>query len=577
MAIAIDSRVTFLKKLHLFHGLPEETIRSIAEKMTEVSYPEEEKVFSEGSRADSFFIVYSGAVRVERTRRNKKILLAKLVSGDYFGEEAIFSHRRRSADVIAEKGTTLLALDAKTFGTILRKNRALHSNIEVVVSSRKLARKMRFKWLGKDEVVYLIVRKHHLMLIQTMILPSLLLLFFSLFFLVLKALMVAGNAQGQAGNPSSWIQSRLFLWFTIAGMVASVLWGIWRAIDWGNDYYIVTNRRVIWLEKVIGVYDSRQEAPLSTILSVGVDTDQMGRLMDYGDVIVRTYTGKIPLRHIRHPTQAASMVEEYWLRTKTRIQKNEEIAMKNEIRKRLGLKPLPMEKVDDLESGGTESEPAAPPGKRGLLRMWFSRLFKLRFEQSETITYRKHWYVLWQQVLLPTLFILALIILMIMNARSNSSIKGGVTATLLVALLPFLGWWVYQYVDWRNDIYQVTADQILDIDKKPLGKEERKTAPLENILSTEYERVGLMGILFNFGTVYIRIGSVEFTFQDVYDPPQVQQDIIRRMTARILQKKESALKEERERMAEWLATYHRSAAEFYEEQGNEENAPPNME
>jgi hypothetical protein len=236
-----------------------------------------------------------------------------------------------------------------------------------------------------------------------------------------------------------------------------------------------------------------------------------------------------------------------------------------------------MEKVDDLESGGTESEPAAPPGKRGLLRMWFSGLLKLRFEQSETITYRKHWYVLWQQVFLPTLFILALGILMIMNARSNSSIKGGVTATLLVALLPFLGWWVYQYVDWRNDIYQVTADQILDIDKKPLGKEERKTAPLENILSTEYERVGLMGILFNFGTVYIRIGSVEFTFQDVYDPPQVQQDIIRRMTARILQKKESALKEERERMAEWLATYHRSAAEFYEEQGNEENAPPNME
>jgi hypothetical protein len=28
-------------------------------------------------------------------------------------------------------------------------------------------------------------------------------------------------------------------------------------------------------------------------------------------------------------------------------------------------------------------------------------------------------------------------------------------------------WWLYRYVDWRNDIYIVTLDSILDIERKP--------------------------------------------------------------------------------------------------------------
>ena len=29
------------------------------------------------------------------------------------------------------------------------------------------------------------------------------------------------------------------------------LYSLWFGLDWGNDFYIVTNQRVIWLEKVI--------------------------------------------------------------------------------------------------------------------------------------------------------------------------------------------------------------------------------------------------------------------------------------------------------------------------------------
>lgn len=85
-------------------------------------------------------------------------------------------------------------------------------------------------------------------------------------------------------------------------------------VDWSNDYYIVTSQRVIWMEKVVGIFDSRMEAPLGTILSVGVETDAVGRILDYGNVIVRTFVGKIPFNNVHHPYHASRLVEEYWAR-----------------------------------------------------------------------------------------------------------------------------------------------------------------------------------------------------------------------------------------------------------------------
>jgi hypothetical protein len=69
------------------------------------------------------------------------------------------------------------------------------------------------------------------------------------------------------------------------------IWGIWNWIDWGNDFYLVTDQRscgsvVIWL------YESRDEAPHNTILSVDVNTTFLGRLIHYGSVHIRTFTGR---------------------------------------------------------------------------------------------------------------------------------------------------------------------------------------------------------------------------------------------------------------------------------------------
>jgi hypothetical protein len=346
---------------------------------------------------------------------------------------------------------------------------------------------------------------------------------------------------------------------------------------------VVTNQRVVWMEKVVGIFDSRQEAPLSTILSVGVETDAIGRIMDYGNVIVRTFVGKIPFNYVSHPHHASRLVEEYWGRTKDRGLSAEKEAMKDAIRKRLNL-PIP-------------EKPAAPPVEEtkfsklrrpNIVKLFLSKLFSLRLEDGDTITYRKHGFVLLQQIWLPTLILAILfswwliriiyliahpeeVLISVLNGRL---VVDSLVMALPVISIPFHIWWIYQYVDWTNDIFKVTPDQIIDIDKTPFGSEERRAAALENILSTEYQRIGLLGNIFNFGTVYISVGGAKLDFQDVFDPATVQSDIDRRRMARAAAKAAALAAAERERMAEWIAAYHLSAEQLHDEERRRDNPNP---
>jgi hypothetical protein len=320
------------------------------------------------------------------------------------------------------------------------------------------------------------------------------------------------------------------------------------------------------------------------VLSVGVETDMFGRMLDYGNVIVRTFVGRIPFTSVTRPHQAARMIEEYWQRTKNVSMTEEKEAMKEAIREKLGLTAV-------SKPAESEPSPAAPPAPRKgagtsskkplrtrdvLIKMLASNALKFRYEVGDTVIYHKHWIVLLQQIWLPALFVIGILGLwaarLITVAVSpdlslfRMTEQGLDVDTLFMALpillVPFLGWLIYQIADWSNDIFMVTPDQILDIDRQPFGTEQRRAAPLENILSTEYERLGLIGYLFNFGTVHITVGGAKLAFEDVLDPATVQSDIDRRRMARIAKTNAAKVSAERSRVAEWLAAYHENADEF---------------
>ncbi len=332
----------------------------------------------------------------------------------------------------------------------------------------------------------------------------------------------------------------------------------------------MTNQRVVWLEKVVGIYDSRQEAPLSAIQRINVQTDYWGRQLNYGTLIVRTIVGStLTLRSVDHPAQAAALIEEHWKRSKQASRKMEEGAMRQALRQRILHNEVVPEPAASIVQKLTPAKKPNPYAKQSM----FANFFRVRFEALSTITYRKHWIVLVEKTWIPGLILWTLFGWLVYEIFSNTlksvpSLLGnrGVDALLVVWLVLFVmvfSWWYYEYINWSNDIFQVTPDQILDINKTPLGEVTSDIAALDNILHLEYERRGIMQILFNYGNVYITIGGgKDMTFENVFNPSAVQDDIERRRLERITKKEQESVRAERERMADWFAAYHRSTGDL---------------
>lgn len=555
-----DQVFAFLNNIHLFHSyhLTEQQLIELAGLFTKTNLAENEVLYHQGDHADSFYIIMEGQVQVSRNAGRNEKKTTKLSTGDFFGEEPWMGSSHRHNMTAAETDCILLSISRDQFKVLLQRVPDFKTKIHATVANRKLAGKKRWTWMSPDEIVYVLLRKHSYFLFSGLTVP-LTLLAFGLFISIYLFFYVP-------------FLKGLFMVEAIGGAwcVGSLLWLGWRIWDWSNDYCFVTNLRVIWLEKVAGIYESRQEAPIQTILSVGVVSDQIGRMVGFGDVVVRTYTGSILLSRIKDPMIVASIIEEQLRRSRGVIVKEEASEMERAIRSSLINSPNNDQPTTKTE---TIQKPVASTVKPGFIKQFLAYLFQVRIDTGDVVTYRKHWFVLvgatWKQIILFGLVIVALV----GRIHEVSTFLSSDIALILAgfSLTIIFLWWLYDVIDWHNDIYQVTADQIIDIDRKPFGSEKKKTAPLENILSIGYERLGILGLLFNYGTVNIKIGNTTFDFKYVFNPSRVQQDIFRRKLAKEALQKKSERDAERERLSSWIATYHR----YSEQLSSGGQQPPN--
>jgi uncharacterized membrane protein YdbT with pleckstrin-like domain len=535
--------IQFIRKSHLFRGLSEEELQLAASFLQVMPYPAGRILVKQGSTGSKFYMVFSGGLRVTTNRKGEPEKQTMFHEADHIGEELLFDENTYSLTASTLEESVFLVLNRQNASELFSQIDPVKANFEAARDNQYLINKIHFKWLPPGEVLYFLARKHPILLWKSLIPPLLLLIGpIYLFFYY-------GSTENKIA---------IVLAFLLLGV--SILWVILARINWANDYYVVTNKRVIWLEKVIGFYDSRQEAPLETILSVGVETNIIGRWLDYGDVIVRTFVGQIKFYHVHRPNHAASLVEEHWVRSRDRVRKNDNEAMQEIMHKKMGL----TEENSPVEEESESSVKSTV--KPGWIQVWFSDIFKTRLEENGTITYRKHWLVLFRSTWIPGMLGIMLIAMLLYQViyvplSGSEGIVPPINLNTLVfgmvaILVSVFGWWLYNYMDWRNDIYQVTQDQVFDIKKRPLGREEHQVAPLDNILSTEYKRIGLMQVVFNYGNVYITVGGSELVFENVADPVTVQKDIDMVRMAMVARKTESENKAERDRLADWFTVYH---------------------
>ncbi|MGW8249176.1 MAG: cyclic nucleotide-binding domain-containing protein [Anaerolineales bacterium] len=544
----IPQYAELLRHLFLFKGLDTAQIAHLVTRFQVAVYEKDQVVFTEDSARDRFFLIFSGRVKLSRREDEGVRWPSILGKGEYFGEEALLFDRPQSATVTAIEPTTLLYLDSDSFDEMLQEFPRTQNILSVTADSRQIAYRENFDWLGTDEVIYIVKRKHEIFLLTAMLLP--------IFTLVISIPILAIGLT----SFSTPLINQVAFFAGIFGILGSLFWAVWRWVDWGNDYYVATNQRVLRLIKVVLLYTSRREAPLNQILAVNVTKTFFGRMLEYGSIDVRTFTGGIRMSRVADPDLFAAYVDGLKERAGYFGKQAEREAIRRALRERLGI-PVGNGSVSDGVQAPRSRRWSDTQKKPSRLRNFFNRMFVVRYEQGDVITYRKHWNLLLRKIWLPTFLLIMIVFwtgLQINNLISGQ--PGFFSSTLMFAVyfliaLGLIGWWIYGYADWSNDIYQLAPDQIRDIERKPLGDEMKKTAPLESILSLEHSRDGIIQLAFNYGYVVINVGETRFIFRGVPNPDQVHQDISDYIEALNRRKQEVEAARERERMLNWLTTY----------------------
>ena len=83
----IPERIAFLKKIHLFSGLSDDDLNDVAEALALEPFKAGDAIIKQGTRGETFYILYRGQVKVVRHQGKHEQMLAHLVSQDFFGEE----------------------------------------------------------------------------------------------------------------------------------------------------------------------------------------------------------------------------------------------------------------------------------------------------------------------------------------------------------------------------------------------------------------------------------------------------------------------------------------------------------
>lgn len=132
MAMTIDEKIALLSRLELFRGIPEESLRPIAERAAEAEFPAGRFIVQQGQTGSGLYLVIEGKVRVMRGSE----LLAELGPGELIGEIAVFDQQPRMASVVAEEPTRCLGIASWDFIDLLEQDPKLAINVLRVMSGR---------------------------------------------------------------------------------------------------------------------------------------------------------------------------------------------------------------------------------------------------------------------------------------------------------------------------------------------------------------------------------------------------------------------------------------------------------
>lgn len=131
------NRLAFLKSVSLFAEMQLDHLMAVDAAMTREQFLPGEAVVTEGELGDKLYIVFRGEVVIrKRLSPTEERELARLTSGQVFGEMSLFDDERRSATVVAATEAEFLTLDRDHFHSLACQRPEIPMQLCKVLASR---------------------------------------------------------------------------------------------------------------------------------------------------------------------------------------------------------------------------------------------------------------------------------------------------------------------------------------------------------------------------------------------------------------------------------------------------------
>jgi CRP-like cAMP-binding protein len=129
--------VKHISSTPLFHGLPEEQLRGLADILVDRPCNRGEIIFSEGDDGNGFYVVLSGRVKIFKlSPEGKEQILHILGPGEPFGEVPVFAGQHFPANAEAMEESRIFFFPRDSFVGLIGRNPSLALNMLAILSER---------------------------------------------------------------------------------------------------------------------------------------------------------------------------------------------------------------------------------------------------------------------------------------------------------------------------------------------------------------------------------------------------------------------------------------------------------
>ncbi len=549
----MTTKIDFLEELPIFENLTYDQLDELAAICQEFEFDEGAVIAYQRDVADSLYIVRSGRLYAQRLDKQGIVRASQqYFPGDYFKEAWLFAPDTHDATVTAASNGKMFLITGQDFLKFLIANPKALKNLEPEDDGEILSGLSPAGWdeaikvqgrsdrkssavnLLPDELVEFQARRSIWYLFVKLFWPLLgLFLFPSILFIFISSWGVLPNS----------------VTFFIVGIIAFIFLVVvlFRLLDWTNDYFVITNKHLIHHE-----FDLRRfritinKIPIKQVQSVEIlKPSLIANLFKIGSARVTTAAQKgiILFDNIDDPRLVQESLNRLTSRVRALDEGEAQSVMRQSLEQHFDLAPSLREYVDDEDEPYDVVEEGVSTWQR------IRNRYAWRVVEGNTITYRKHFFILIAGVWLPALIALGLTFLGYLLVRYTNVNDALISLIVGVIVFGIFGWFIWNFEDWRNDTFQVSDRFVVDIDRKPFGfGESRKQAPIANIQNVNADRPGLLPTLFNYGYVYMDTAGVDtdITFEYVPQPSQVQADIFQKLEVHELKQRKQLGADRRE-------------------------------